>query len=231
MGINAQPLPAGNEREFKEWQRNVERKVKDLAAQAGLPFSEARGGQTRWLTEAGNRITIFGTFGAEGIDDFIGFVQYDGLEHAQFMTRSDKPGIILPEWQINWVKKENFVTMNGAVFDWAFVVNPRTIHHEAMRVRFRVDSTGDAVGEVRLQEMSTGAVTDTLTTTPSSAQFASFDWLHGLEPNDGANDPDFQIQARRIAGTGDVNVHEPDQSDWTSTAFIGATSTGNARWL
>jgi len=230
MGANAQPLPVGHEREFAEWRQSVERRMKDMGAQAALPNSESRGGSTRWLSEEGKRVTIFGEFASE-LEAFIGFVQYDGDEHAMFMTRSDKPGIILPEWRAPWVKREDYYSSTSAVFEWAFAINPRAVFHEAMRVRFRVDTVGASVGEVRLHEIESGLSTDVLTTTASSVQFASFDWAHGVPPNDGVHDPSFELQVRLVSGAGPINVHMPDQSDWTSTAFIGATASGNARWL
>jgi hypothetical protein len=230
MGTNAQPLPAGNEREFAEWQRSVDRRIKDVGAQASLPFSISRGGSTQWQTEDGQRVTIFGTFASE-LEEFIGFVQYDGEEHAMFMTRSDKPGIVLPEWRAPWVKREDYYSCTNPVFEWAFAINPRAVFHEAMRVRFRVDTVGASVGEIRLHEVSSGLSTDVLVTTAASVQLAAFDWAHLIAPNDGATDPSFELQVRLVSGAGPINVHMPDQSDWTSTAFIGAVPTGNARWL
>lgn len=231
MALTPQPVPSSPEHDLAAWKADIEKRLRNMETGSGLPFSTSRGGTTKWLEDDASRsIAFFGKL-ASSTDQFEGFVFYDSNDHAMFMVRSDKPGIVHPEFQASWTMNNELVAVTGGTFAWVAAINPRSIYHEVLSVVVPVGSDAGTVGELRLRETRTGLVTDTLVSTANTFQWARFDWIIPVEPNAG-NDPSFEIQARRASGAANFNVYKPNQSDWTSTALVpGADTNGNARWL
>lgn len=225
-----QPIPPSAEKELAAWKDNIERRLKNLETGAQLPNSTSRGGSTAWKNHDLQTHGYFGTFG-DSHGTFEGFVIYDGATHSMFMTRADKPGIIHPELSPTWVLDNQYIPVTSATYVTVARWNPRSIYHEVLDTVIPVGSDPGTVGEIRLIELHTGNVTDSLVTTAGQFQFAGFSWVHPIEPNTGAN-PNFEIQAKRNSGAGSVNVHQSREFNLTSTALVALADTnGYARWV
>lgn len=230
MPPRRQPVPAKPDAEFKAWKDGIERRLKNLETGAQLPNSTSRGGTTVWKNKDLQTHGYFGTFG-DAHGTFEGFVMYDGSGHSMFMTRADKPGIIHPELSPTWILDNQYVPVNSGSYVTVARWNPRSIYHEVIDTVIPVGSDAATVGEIRLLEVSTGQVTDSLITTAGSFQYAAFSWVHPIEPNVGAN-PNFEIQAKRNSGAGNINVHQSREFNLTTTALVALADTdGYARWV
>lgn len=90
-----------------------------------------------------------------------------------------------------------------------------------------VTSDASTTGEVRIREAVSGAVTDILTIPALANQSAYFEWLHGVHLGD--TTCEFQIQARRTGGSGNINVYSPRRFLLdTAIRFPNADTAGNA---
>src|SRR5687767_5432320 len=100
-------------------------------------------------------MTRFGAF-TDGVGIFHGHIMYDADHKAMFMTRSDIGGIVHPEMSITFVPLNFFVAVTSAAFIDTHVWHPTSIYHNVIRVALLVGSDAATVGQVRLEEESTG---------------------------------------------------------------------------
>lgn len=103
--------------------------------------------------------------------------------------------------------------------------NYPTISQPVLNVWVAVTTDPGTTGEVRLSEFYSGAVTDVIPVGASANNFASFEWLHGVDPGTLF---EFRIDARRTSGAGNFRVYGPRRVCFEDvTMFPGAAENGN----
>jgi hypothetical protein len=125
-------------------------------------------------------------------------------------------------------QSEAFVAVTSATFVQPWEVGVSQIVNDSFLVELTVTTDAGTTGEVRLFAPSVfGFPVTSVASIPAGVQrFVKFAWLvPGMVI--GANRPLFQVEARRTAGAGNVNVYYPDAFMQISGFQFDADTTGN----
>lgn len=205
---------------------DVERRLRALETAPRMTSTSQKGGTYRLISpNTALDMMRFGVFAAGGTP-FYGIVLYDGSNDSMVMTRDDKPGLIKPDIPAPF-HAPLAQAVTAAVLTNTYEWEPRHLYHDVLTVRCRVTTDGATTGEVRIRETVGGAVTDTLTIPINTDAFASFSWLHGVQPGD---DPgaaaSFRIETRRASGAGSFIILPPIRASMTSSVFGSSAANG-----
>jgi hypothetical protein len=204
----------------------MERRLLNLETGAGLTNTSVRGGSTQWISsDDGRPLAIFGVFG-DGVSLFEGFVQYDGDGEAAFMTRSDKPGIIHPaDGHLGMIRISGFDDVTSATYVTVMSVTHPLVAYEGLRIVIPVLTGAATVGELRMTEQFSGAVTNSITVAANTFGYVRFEWKHGVEINSTAR---FDLEVKRNSGASFVRIFDSyDQQQVSSAINPNIATNGN----
>lgn len=121
----------------------------------------------------------------------------------------DEAGIRSPYMAAPFVTAEDdYKAVTSGTFVVAHRAQIEQITSEGLYVWVTASTAVGTTGEMRLRNVGTGAVTDAVSIpSGSSGTVQQFRWLHGAQLS--AGPVTFEVQARRTAGAGDVNIYRP----------------------
>lgn len=123
--------------------------------------------------------------------------------------QADERGLLTPYLAAPFVAATgDFLPVTSATFVATHLAQIEQITHEGLYCWVTATSDAATTGEMRLRNVSTGAVTDAVSIPAGSGgtQY-QFRWLHGSALSFGP--AGFEVQARRTGGAGDVNIYRP----------------------
>jgi hypothetical protein len=239
------PLVPANDDYYERRLRELERQVKELQAGRKLSAASFRGGAFRFLDDAGQPRLTLGTItpvGAVGdpSEPYGNFVFGDGgaIVHA---AREGDRGLTFPPEPMPWRKFDEKVVINATSFTNCWQASAYWPNQEVVHFGTYISLPSSFTAEVRLRDGYSGATTAVASLTAGASpnqQYLEFFWLHPSLV--GLNDPrgskvqglDVLVQARRVSGTGDVWVLEPNvfqlESKWLQEGNYATD--GNPTW-
>jgi hypothetical protein len=120
----------------------------------------------------------------------------------------DETGIRSPFLASPFVAADDYKAVTSGTYVITHRAQVELITSPGLYVWVTAASDPGTTGEVRLRNNFTGATTEAVTIPAgSSGTVQQFRWLHGSDLNEGPIV--FEVQARRTAGTGNLNVYRP----------------------
>jgi hypothetical protein len=133
----------------------------------------------------------------------------------------DESGIRAPYLASPFVAADDYKTVASATFVVTHRAQVEQITSEGVYAWVTAGSDVGTTGEVRLRNTDTGVTTQAMTVpAASSGTVQQFRWLHGSLLS--AGPIVFEVQARRTAGAGNVNVYRPPSLTMTDPGFCVA---------
>lgn len=124
---------------------------------------------------------------------------------------------------------ETFLSTTSSTFVTVWEVALGRVVNDAVQISVTATASAGTSGEMRLRTYAWGeqlSATQTVLDTPGGVN-RTWNWLiPGMADQQGTTKVILQIQARRTAGAGNVNLYDPDLALQCSGFSIGATSTG-----
>lgn len=220
---------------------DLKRRLANLERSPSIPFSSSRGGvfvfrdnaaAPKPRFELGNA-SLAGT-GLPSGNQYGVFARGDEAGIA-LMLREGSRGLISPSLPVSFVDRDssNAIIVTSSTFvetHESYILFPS---HEVLTARVIVSTDASTTAEVRLINLDTDSVTDSLTVSASTTKIVVFDWL--VETSVGLYDQHAHssnllavaTQVRRASGAGNVRVR-PALATLTSKFLVpAAAANGN----
>ncbi len=200
-------VPSDSPSDLSALLRELEERIETLESGQRLTRASIRGGRIRLLSEDGEQV---GCYGKAGYPIANGFQRTDsmfevGLSDSRFHTLIDgENGWARPQWSYNWTEIKTIAVTAASYTDtWQTNIN---ILGYALVVVFDVTTGVGTEGNARL--LLGPQSSDVVYCPANDTTTCRFVWdISGFE-NYGTI-PTLKIQANRIAGSNDVEVHTP----------------------
>lgn len=120
---------------------------------------------------------------------------------------ADERGLLSPYLTVPVVAADDYKAVTSGTFVTSHTAQFELISHQGLYCWVTAVTAVGTVGEFRLRIPFSGAVTDVVSVASGTQATQQFRWLHGLDLS--AGPVVVEVQARRVSGTGDVNVYRP----------------------
>lgn len=135
-------------------------------------------------------------------------------------------GLIVPSLQFGWQAPNTFTAITAASFTTVWQCILSSLPSTAIRVQGTIGCDAGTTGEVRLN--IGGTILSSAVTLPA-ATFTNYDFKLDMVGNGaplGSGPHTINLQVRRTAGTGNVNVYVPSPARAWDTKSLGADTDG-----
>lgn len=183
----------------------------------------AAGGGLQLRDRAGNTRAFFGDFDDPDAGSRYGISFYDSKGDAVFVVDAEEEGLVYPQAMAQWQVPTPQIITSGTFVEVAesYLQN---LNHDVIRVAAALIVDAATSAEVRIREVTSGEVTNTLTVAGAANGTVQCEWLHPFAVGWGDTDPDSTVnlkyEVRRSAGAGNVTAYPP-------TGIV----LGNRRWF
>jgi hypothetical protein len=205
---------------------DLERRLADLERAPRMPYTSQRGGTFELLDEEGRRVFRFGTY-ARGISPPGYGVQATipdgaGPDTSPTVFEVDDDGLEAPFLELMVGLPNQFVAVTGGAFATIWEGAAGLTVARAVQVSYNVGVDAATTGEVRVVA---GSRTSSAVNCPGGAFTQGVFNLLLPDNSIGSGPLIVNLQARRTAGAGNVNVYRPRMSQ-AGNDGIDATVTG-----
>lgn len=206
---------------------DLRRRLTDLERAARMPNTSQRGGTFELLDDQGRPVFYFGTFtrgasppsyGVQGV-----IPGGAGAGSSPTVLEIDDDGLEAPYLDLPYAKASDFVPVTAGAFANIWVGHAALIVARAVAVRLTIGVDAATTGEVRIVA---GGIASAVVNCPGGA-FTNPDYAMLLPANSIGTGPlTVEVQARRTAGAGNVNVYPPIVMAQAGNDGTNATASG-----
>lgn len=198
--------------------RDLTRRVRDLETGARLPRM-VRGSFGGSGNPAGNEGARFSILEASG--------------NIAFEVTGDYDGLAFPHEFTPWRNPLDHIDVTSGSFTGTYNGYCENPAYETVKIAFAAVTAVGTTGEVRIREVYSGAVTDTMEIPSGYSGYVTFEWIvPGMAVgwgDTGNATVDFTIEARRTGGAGAVGVWGVLPLIWRNRQFGAPAGNGNPR--
>lgn len=149
-------------------------------------------------------------------------VQVRDADGIQERLRIDEAGFRQPYLAHPWVDVADFRAVTAADWTTTHRAQVELITHEGLYAAVTATSSAGTTGEFRLRNTGSGATTNAVAVPAGSGGTnQQFRWLHGSSLSTGPIG--FEVQARRTAGAGDINIYRSRSLTMASPSLCSAS--------
>ncbi|MFN0028414.1 MAG: hypothetical protein ACKV2O_14730 [Acidimicrobiales bacterium] len=198
----------------------VERRLRALERAPQLQNSSLTGGKVTALNDAGQRVAEFGKLAGGGY----GIAVNDSGSLVTLIGVQDDTGWIAPGLVYPWRKITDGVVVTSPTFVTTYRTNILDLGGNTIVTAVSCFCPAATTGELRLSLPGFGSTANKVLAAGVTT-VTQFRWLHGIAL--GAFSPELNVEVRRTAGAGNIDVFEPDPIAVRSNLLVtGATSGG-----
>jgi len=170
------------------------------------------GGGIRLRDRTGTTRAFFGDFSDPDTSSRYGISLYDAKGDTIFAIDSAEEGMLYPQQYAQWIVPTPQVVTSGS-FVTVAEVGIQLLNHDVIRTDASMQVDAGTTAEVRIRDVYSGAVTNTLAVAGSANGSVLCEWLHPFSVGWGDSNPSVQMflqwEVRRSAGAGNVTVYPP----------------------